>query len=209
MRSASRRRSSSAADGRELDLGVPGPLRVCPRLGMVSVDQTPKMLNRDGWDNGFYGLTPENVGTFLDDGIPPTGRGAGMDKTIAGVTAIAAATGSNPMGANAGPRSAALPERSGRDRRAGHLPGAPRRGGREPVLAGGPRHRHGGAQRGRGGGGSRGLRPPGEHRRPRGVQRDTAPLPRRLSPFQRSRPRDPDRHGDRVGPERRRPARAR
>ena len=70
-------------------------------LGMVSVDQTPKMVNRDGWDNGFYGLTAENVGTFFDAGVPPTGRGAGMDRTIAGVTAIAAATGANPMGADA------------------------------------------------------------------------------------------------------------
>jgi pimeloyl-ACP methyl ester carboxylesterase len=70
-------------------------------LGMVSVDQTPKMLNRDGWEGGFYGLTADNLGTFFDAGIPPTGRGAGMDKTIAGVTAIAAATGSNPMGSDA------------------------------------------------------------------------------------------------------------
>lgn len=70
-------------------------------LGMVSVDQTPMMVNRDGWENGFYGLTAENVGTFFDAGIPPTDRGAGMDRTIAGVTAIAAATGSNPMGTDA------------------------------------------------------------------------------------------------------------
>jgi pimeloyl-ACP methyl ester carboxylesterase len=70
-------------------------------LGMVSVDQTPKMVNRDGWDNGFYGLTADNVGTFFDAGIPLTGRGAGMDRTIAGVTAIAAATGANPMGGDA------------------------------------------------------------------------------------------------------------
>ncbi len=70
-------------------------------LGMVSVDQTPRMLNRDGWEGGFYGLTADNLGTFFDAGIPPTGRCAGMDKTIAGVTAIAAATGSNPMGADA------------------------------------------------------------------------------------------------------------
>ena len=53
-------------------------------LGMVSVDQTPKMLNRDGWDNGFYGLTPENVGTFLDDGIPPTGRARGWTRPSPG-----------------------------------------------------------------------------------------------------------------------------
>lgn len=70
-------------------------------LGMVSVDQTPKMVSRDGWENGFYGLRAENVGTFFDDGIPPTGRGMAMDKTIAGVMAIVEATGSNPMGTDA------------------------------------------------------------------------------------------------------------
>ena len=70
-------------------------------LGMVSVDQTPKMVSRDGWANGFYGLTAENVGTFFDDGIPATGRGMGMDKTLASVMAIVEATGSNPMGADA------------------------------------------------------------------------------------------------------------
>lgn len=46
------------------------------RVGrVVSVDQTPKMVNSDGWGNGFYGLTPQNVGTFFADGIPPTGMG--------------------------------------------------------------------------------------------------------------------------------------
>lgn len=69
--------------------------------GMVSVDQTPKMVNRDGWDAGFYGLTAENVGTFFDAGIPPTGRGAGLEKAMATVTAIMAATGSVPLGGNA------------------------------------------------------------------------------------------------------------
>ena len=68
---------------------------------MVSVDQTPKMVNRDGWDNGFYGLTADNVGTFFDRGIPPAGKGIGMDKTVAGVTAVAAATGVNSMGGDA------------------------------------------------------------------------------------------------------------
>ncbi len=70
-------------------------------LGMVSVDQSPRMVNRDGWSAGFYGLTPDNVGTFFDAGIPPTGRGTGMDKTVATVTAIMTETGAVPMGGNA------------------------------------------------------------------------------------------------------------
>lgn len=46
------------------------------RVGrMVSVDQTPKMLNADGWTNGFYGLTRDNIGTFFLDGVPATGKG--------------------------------------------------------------------------------------------------------------------------------------
>lgn len=66
-------------------------------LGMASVDQTPKMLNADGWDNGFYGLTPENVGTFFEAGIPQTGRGLGIEKTLVGLSAMAAAIGAMPV----------------------------------------------------------------------------------------------------------------
>ena len=108
-------------------------------LGMVSVDQTPKMLNRDGWEGGFYGLTADNLGTFFDAGIPPTGRGDGMDKTIAGVTAIAAATG-RPDGRRRR-RPTTLPllrdhaAADWRDVVGGDLPGADRRGCRQPVLA--------------------------------------------------------------------------
>lgn len=43
--------------------------------GVVSVDQTPKMVNADDWAYGFYGLIWENVGTFFDQGIPATDRG--------------------------------------------------------------------------------------------------------------------------------------
>lgn len=41
--------------------------------GMVSVDQTPKMVNADGWEHGFFGLTHENSGVFFDAGIPVGG----------------------------------------------------------------------------------------------------------------------------------------
>ncbi|GLY93014.1 alpha/beta hydrolase [Actinoplanes sp. NBRC 103695] len=41
---------------------------------VVTIDQTPRMVNGDGWDHGFYGLTNDNVGTFFDNGIPQTGR---------------------------------------------------------------------------------------------------------------------------------------
>lgn len=41
--------------------------------GMVSVDQTPKMVNGEGWEHGFYGLTHANSGSFFDAGIPMAG----------------------------------------------------------------------------------------------------------------------------------------
>jgi pimeloyl-ACP methyl ester carboxylesterase len=43
--------------------------------GVVVVDQTPKMVNTPDWPYGFYGLSPENVGTFFAEGVPDTGRG--------------------------------------------------------------------------------------------------------------------------------------
>jgi len=43
--------------------------------GIVVVDQTPKMVNTPDWPYGFYGLVPENVGTFFAEGVPETGRG--------------------------------------------------------------------------------------------------------------------------------------
>ena len=42
---------------------------------VVTIDQTPKMINDDGWAFGFDGLTRDNIGTFFDHGIPGTGRG--------------------------------------------------------------------------------------------------------------------------------------
>lgn len=43
--------------------------------GVVDIDQTPRMINGDGWTNGFYGLTDANSGTMFAEGVPPTGRG--------------------------------------------------------------------------------------------------------------------------------------
>jgi non-heme chloroperoxidase len=47
--------------------------------GIVSIDQTPKMINTDDWPYGFYGLTPATSGTFFHEGIPATGRGRTVD----------------------------------------------------------------------------------------------------------------------------------
>lgn len=42
--------------------------------GAIAVDQTPRMLNGDGWGYGFYGYTDENRDTYFAKGIPPTGH---------------------------------------------------------------------------------------------------------------------------------------
>lgn len=61
--------------------------------GLVSVDQTPRMLNGDGWDLGYYGFDRSNAGTFFTEGIPPTGKGSGFEQTIATLQRIAARLG--------------------------------------------------------------------------------------------------------------------
>jgi pimeloyl-ACP methyl ester carboxylesterase len=41
----------------------------------VIVDQTPKMLNDEGWPYGFYGYDASNVDTYFATTIPDTGHG--------------------------------------------------------------------------------------------------------------------------------------
>ncbi|OON80023.1 alpha/beta fold hydrolase [Streptomyces tsukubensis] len=43
--------------------------------GVVTVDQTPRMLASADWPHGFYGYTEENRDTYFADGVPQTGRG--------------------------------------------------------------------------------------------------------------------------------------
>lgn len=64
--------------------------------GIVTIDQTPKLVNTDDWPHGFYGMTPANSGTFFDDGIPDTGRGARVDAARPGVQRLIARIGGPP-----------------------------------------------------------------------------------------------------------------
>lgn len=48
---------------------------------VVSVDQTPKMINEGDWQNGMYGLTPESRPTFFDVPIPAPNKKP-LDKGI-------------------------------------------------------------------------------------------------------------------------------
>ena len=56
-------------------LGQVGAERVA---AVVSVDQTPKMLNTADWPHGFYGYTEADADTYFADGIPATGHGTPM-----------------------------------------------------------------------------------------------------------------------------------
>ncbi|MCO8277941.1 alpha/beta hydrolase [Actinoplanes sp. TRM 88003] len=62
---------------------------------VVTIDQTPRMVNDDEWPHGFYGLTRGNVGTYFDAGVPDTGRGRAGDR-LEGVTRLAGALGRVP-----------------------------------------------------------------------------------------------------------------
>ncbi|MBF4579569.1 alpha/beta fold hydrolase [Frigoribacterium sp. VKM Ac-2530] len=64
--------------------------------GVLTIDQTPKLVNDAGWSHGFYGMTPENSGTFFDDGIPDTGRGARVDPSNTGVARLFERLGGPP-----------------------------------------------------------------------------------------------------------------
>lgn len=53
------------------------------RIGaVVTVDQTPKMVNTEDWPHGFYGYTAENLGTLFATGVPQTGRGLPPERKI-------------------------------------------------------------------------------------------------------------------------------
>jgi non-heme chloroperoxidase len=63
--------------------------------GIISIDQTPKMLNADGWAYGFYGYTPETAGTLFATGVPPTGRGFTVAQMMPGLNRLLERVGSD------------------------------------------------------------------------------------------------------------------
>ncbi len=75
--------------------------------GVVSVDQTPRMVNEGGWQLGFYGLTPEVSGTFFDAGIPATGRGWPTERAVESMGRLAGRAG--PESLPQGPVPETLP----------------------------------------------------------------------------------------------------
>jgi len=70
-----------------------GPARL---RGAVIVDQTPKMLNADGWEYGFYGYDPANAGTLFAEGVPDAGRGRTVDRSAAQMLRLVERLGGPP-----------------------------------------------------------------------------------------------------------------
>jgi pimeloyl-ACP methyl ester carboxylesterase len=65
--------------------------------GIVTVDQTPKMVNDEVWPHGFYGLTRDNLGTFFEDGVPDTGRGLPVAESVQRLGRLIEALGRVPL----------------------------------------------------------------------------------------------------------------
>ena len=84
--------------------------------GIVSIDQTPKMINDEDWANGFYGLDRANAGTFFDKGIPETGMGRAGDRRE-GFAKLVELLGAPPAFADAGapPMRALLQDHAEKD----------------------------------------------------------------------------------------------
>jgi non-heme chloroperoxidase len=70
-----------------------GPARLS---AVVVVDQTPKMLNADGWEHGFYGYVAANAGTLFAQGVPDTGHGRTVDRSGAGMLRLVERLGGPP-----------------------------------------------------------------------------------------------------------------
>ena len=61
--------------------------------GMISIDQTPRMVNADDWRFGFYGLTEDNLGGFFAHGVPATHRGRPPEKSLPRIAELQALVG--------------------------------------------------------------------------------------------------------------------
>lgn len=83
---------------------------------VVTVDQTPRMINDGDWQAGFYGLTRDNAGTFFDHGVPDTGRGRSGDR-LEGLQELVALLGAPPVFADtsAPPMRALLQDHAGQN----------------------------------------------------------------------------------------------
>jgi non-heme chloroperoxidase len=70
-----------------------GPARL---RAAVIVDQTPKMLNAEGWEYGFYGYDRSSAGTLFAEGVPDNGRGRTVDRSAAQMLRLVERLGGPP-----------------------------------------------------------------------------------------------------------------
>ncbi|GAA2493050.1 alpha/beta fold hydrolase [Winogradskya humida] len=83
--------------------------------GIVTVDQTPRLINEAGWEHGFYGLTADNAGTFFADGVPLTGKGLSFETTAERLPRLVEALGRPPKNADWRPMAALLQDHANQD----------------------------------------------------------------------------------------------
>ncbi|WP_306216263.1 alpha/beta fold hydrolase [Actinoplanes sp. RD1] len=83
--------------------------------GVVSVDQTPRMLNDDDWTHGFYGLTPANLGTYFAGRQPDTGHPGHPSRTAAGLARLVEALGHPPRRSSRRAMQALMQDHAGQD----------------------------------------------------------------------------------------------
>jgi pimeloyl-ACP methyl ester carboxylesterase len=76
--------------------------------GIVSIDQTPRMINDSDWTYGFYGLTADNSGAFFADGIPATGRGRTVDPAAPAIVRLLERVGPEGLPGNLRPETLPL-----------------------------------------------------------------------------------------------------
>lgn len=84
---------------------------------VVSVDQTPKMLNTADWPHGFYGYDETNADTLFAERIPDTGRGTPLAQRGRRLVRLLRAMKGAPKGLDAG-ELALLHDHATRDWRA-------------------------------------------------------------------------------------------
>jgi non-heme chloroperoxidase len=83
--------------------------------GIVTVDQTPRMLNGPGWEHGFFGLTVDTIGTFFAGGVPHTGRGLDPEVTAERLTRLVERLGRPPKSVDWRPMAPLLQDHANQD----------------------------------------------------------------------------------------------
>ncbi|MEJ7650725.1 MAG: alpha/beta hydrolase [Nakamurella sp.] len=76
--------------------------------GVVTIDQTPKMINDDDWPHGFYGFTNDNAGRLFEHGVPQTGRGRSVEASMPALLRLSDKLGGAGLRGDVAPETLAL-----------------------------------------------------------------------------------------------------